>query len=477
MDKQIPEYFCDISHMELITNYCNECKMAACDECTQYDHLEHLESVDDWNTNIKHYLKKGGEYSEKLNILLEHELQSSASLDRMEVKESNIIKQIDNAFDKLISHINSKRDAYKLKITAKIPHQNFEIETDYLNTKNEEEDKSKKLIEYEEKLGMVLNNLKQYEIEDQKPETMMIINGTLLEEIARFIAEFHPTPEIHLKEINKINQIRKLNVKWRDFEITETFKYMMLGDMLKVTPDELCPIEKKVVPVITLCEKETDMESNYTTFSNQSTEMVGKYNELTFWETIGDAQKAPIKELTNEKMGKLDYCKGTMNVVNQTKYFLGTLYIYIYIYIGITSNEPFELQADQLNKRQRESAVSKKIGGGLTQPTSGGKMSSRSTKTPAPKTAANTDRTHKQPPEISPQAMLNSNEGAKEGGGKKKPRIIFFRKEGNVNKSLNNVRSKSPGGYISGSKNQFLGKAPNRAKSPPPRREYIYIYI
>ena len=206
-------------HIQNVENYCLECKIFFCDECTM-DHMPHLNKVEIWNNIAKDYIKKCQNCQNKSRLIL----KTNISFDSLKVE---ILGKIDQVFDQLIIKLNQFKTQFKDEYLGKMNGiGEFKIE----EVKDQGEFKSSL-----EKLNTLITELKSQIKSGEKKILIGSLQDNVLEDIEKHI-------DIHQKTIVTNNEYAK---ELKGFQITENFTYTELMKYLNIQH----PIGQKMVNV------------------------------------------------------------------------------------------------------------------------------------------------------------------------------------------------------------------------------------
>ena len=210
-------------HIQNVENYCLECKIFFCDDCTM-DHMPHLNKVEIWNNIAKDYIKNCQNCQNKSRLIL----KTNISFDSL---KAEILGKIDQVFDQLfikLKHFKTQfTDEYLGKMNSIGEFKNEEV-------KDQGEFKSSL-----EKLNIFITELKR-QIESGEKEVLIKSLQTSLE--ANVLEDIEKQIDIHQKIKVTNNEYAK---ELKEFQITENFTYTELMKYLSIQH----PIGQKMVNV------------------------------------------------------------------------------------------------------------------------------------------------------------------------------------------------------------------------------------
>ena len=165
------EEFHHCEHVDDITNYCHQCKLFACDDCSE-DHLEHLEDLDAWDSLVKEYLIRCNNCDSRLKMILK--ILGIGNSNRTE-----IISKLDACFD----DIHKKIDEYKEKVRKEILEKMPKEEGKSVDILDKSECKPEIVKKYIRELESLMKNMEYHMGRDEKKEMIDLMKKDVLKEV------------------------------------------------------------------------------------------------------------------------------------------------------------------------------------------------------------------------------------------------------------------------------------------------------
>ena len=182
-------------HVADVSNYCEACNIFVCDDCSK-DHLEHIESVCAWDSEVKEYLQLWKNCQSRCRVLIKTKVNE-------EQLRIDTFKKIDTAFDAAVKKLEEARQKTKDDVWAKRTHEKLKDEPAPLmkldDVINGHAGVIEKFLDKEDKEGL----LKQLSAKSELPAVELTLDGFKKEKTAALL---------HAKEI-------------KDFKCDETFDY------------------------------------------------------------------------------------------------------------------------------------------------------------------------------------------------------------------------------------------------------------
>ena len=205
-------------HLNEITNYCEECRIFMCEECSM-EHIEHIQNVNSWDNEINEYLLKCKDTKSRAKILQ----QSSASYDEY---KGEIFSSIDCCFQSLFTKLNTFREQLKSNIW-----------TQFSGTRSSTTvtDIKKVIGELEEMISKISLSLDKQE----KSPIFEILQSNKLPGLQAQIRDLKVETNTVSERENQIKQYIQ------EFKVSERFNYSHLFTFMDLEPKDLfwtlCP--------------------------------------------------------------------------------------------------------------------------------------------------------------------------------------------------------------------------------------------
>ena len=168
-----PELRC--SHIDKIENYCTQCNIFACDDCSAEKHYEHFQSLTIWKNKITDYLNKCKDCQMKGRILM----RNSKSVDEL---QASIFSKIDQAFAAYYVQMERFKENLKKEMWEK-------VEQERLKSASEAS-----IIPLKAKLGKIdklIVDIEKIEVKGAKREILMTIQENIVQDVNQQLDRYH----------------------------------------------------------------------------------------------------------------------------------------------------------------------------------------------------------------------------------------------------------------------------------------------